>query len=80
MARNSPLRLSLLWLIAAAASARGAGEVIIEDFSSPVDAFFLDDGTAAGLPSSGDSGRRRRRETRRGRDEPREREARGGFA
>lgn len=56
---------SLLWLIAAAAlSARGATAsganeathvVMIEDFSGPVDAFFLDDGTAAGLPSSGDS-------------------------
>ena len=41
---------SLLWLIAAA-----AGEVVIEDFAGPVDAFFLDDGSAAGLPSSGDS-------------------------
>ena len=50
--------LRLLWLIAAAACARGANEathvVTIEDFSGPVDAFFLDDGTAAGLPSSGD--------------------------
>ena len=41
---------SLLWLIAAAAA-----EVVIEDFAGPVDAFFLDDGTAAGLPSSGNS-------------------------
>ena len=50
---------SLLCTIAAAAlAARGAGEatpIVIEDFSGPVDAFFLDDGTAAGLPSSGDS-------------------------
>ena len=53
MART--LSQSLLWLSAAAAlAARGAGGVI-EDFSGPVDAFFLDDGTAAGLPSSGDS-------------------------
>ena len=29
--------------------------LIIEDFSGPVDAFFLDDGSAAGLPSSGNS-------------------------
>jgi hypothetical protein len=56
---------SLLWLIAAAAlaergaTASGANEathvVMIEDFAGPVDAFFLDDGSAAGLPSSGDS-------------------------
>ena len=32
-----------------------APSVVIEDFSGPVDAFFLDDGSAAGLPSSGDS-------------------------
>ena len=44
---------SLLCIVAAALAARGA--VVIEDFSGPVDAFFLDDGTAAGLPSSGDS-------------------------
>ena len=43
---------SLLWLIAAAALAE---RVVIEDFAGPVDAFFLDDGTAAGLPSSGNS-------------------------
>ena len=29
--------------------------LIIEDFSGPVDAFFLDDGSAAGLPPSGNS-------------------------
>ena len=29
--------------------------LIIEDFAGPADAFFLDDGSAAGLPSSGDS-------------------------
>jgi len=56
---------SLLWLIAAASAARAsearrlqeddAPSILIEDFSGPVDAFFLDDGTAAGLPSSGDS-------------------------
>ena len=40
---------SLLWLIAAAALAE---RVVIEDFAGPVDAFFLDDGSAAGLPSS----------------------------
>ena len=43
---------SLLWLIAAAALAE---RVVIEDFAGPVDAFFLDDGSAAGLPSSGNS-------------------------
>ena len=53
---------SLLWLIAAASAARAsearrlqeddAPSILIEDFSGPVDAFFLDDGTAAGLPSS----------------------------
>ena len=52
-----PLSQSLLYTIAAAAlAARGAGEatpIVIEDFAGPVDAFFLDDGTAAGLPSSG---------------------------
>ena len=54
MART--LSQSLLWLIAAAVLAvRGAGEVVIDDFASPVDAFFLDDGSAAGLPSSGHS-------------------------
>ena len=42
---------SLLWLAAAALAER----VVIEDFAGPVDAFFLDDGSAAGLPSSGDS-------------------------
>ena len=42
-----------LCFIAAALAARGA--VVIEDFSGPVDAFFLDDGSAAGLPSSGNS-------------------------
>ena len=53
-----PFSLSLLFLVAAAAAARGAGEatpIVIDDFAGPVDAFFLDDGTAAGLPSSGDS-------------------------
>jgi len=46
----------MLCIIAAAAlAARGAGEIVIEDFAGPVDAFFLDDGTAAGLPSSGNS-------------------------
>ena len=45
---------SLLYIAAAALAARGAN-VVIEDFSGPVDAFFLDDGTAAGLPSSGNS-------------------------
>ncbi len=49
------LSQSLLWLAAAALAARGRGSVVIEDFSDPVDAFFLDDGTAAGLPSSGNS-------------------------
>ena len=44
---------SLLCIVAAALAARGA--IVIEDFSGPVDAFFLDDGTAAGLSSSGDS-------------------------
>ena len=29
--------------------------LIIEDFAGPADAFFLDDGSAAGLPSSGNS-------------------------
>ena len=48
-----PKSQSLLWPIAAALAARGA--IIIEDFSGPVDAFFLDDGSAAGLPSSGNS-------------------------
>ena len=49
-----PRSQSLLYLVAAAAlAARGA--IVIEDFSGPVDAFFLDDGTAAGLSSSGDS-------------------------
>ena len=47
-----PLSQSLLWLIAAAALAE---RVVIEDFAGPADAFFLDDGSAAGLPSSGDS-------------------------
>ena len=47
---------SLLCIVAAAAlAARGRGSVVIEDFTGPVDAFFLDDGTAAGLPSSGNS-------------------------
>ena len=44
---------SLLCIVAAALAARGA--IVIEDFSGPVDAFFLDDGTAAGLSSSGNS-------------------------
>ena len=48
------LSQSLLYIAAAALAARGAN-VVIEDFSGPVDAFFLDDGTAAGLPSSGNS-------------------------
>ena len=47
------LSQSLLCIVAAALAARGA--IVIEDFSGPVDAFFLDDGTAAGLPSSGNS-------------------------
>ena len=47
------LSQSLLCTVAAALAARGA--IVIEDFSGPVDAFFLDDGTAAGLPSSGNS-------------------------
>ena len=59
-----PLSQSLLYTIAAAAlAARGAGEatpIVIEDFAGPVDAFFLDDGTAAGLPSSGNSRRGQR--------------------
>ena len=46
---------SLLWLIAAALAARGSANIIVEDFTGPVDAFFLDDGTAAGLSSSGNS-------------------------
>ena len=53
-----PSSQSLLYIAAAALAARGAGEaapIVIDDFSGPVDAFFLDDGTAAGLPSSGDS-------------------------
>ena len=53
-----PFSLSLLFLVAAAAAARGAGEatpIVIDDFAGPVDAFFLDDGSAAGLPSSGNS-------------------------
>ena len=52
------LSQSLLSLIAAAAlAARGGGAapIVIEDFAGPVDAFFLDDGSAAGLPSSGAS-------------------------
>ena len=47
------LSQSLLCIVAAALAARGA--IVIEDFSGPVDAFFLDDGSAAGLPSSGAS-------------------------
>ena len=53
-----PLSQSLLCIIAAAALAARGGEaapIVIEDFSGPVDAFFLDDGSAAGLPSSGNS-------------------------
>ena len=51
-----PSSQSLLYIIAAAAlAARGAGENVIEDFSGHVEAFFLDDGSAAGLPSSGNS-------------------------